>query len=116
MFILSISIFEIFLNIKLDYNKFINKIASTTLGIYLIHDGILQNYIWKDIFKTTEYLNKNNPVLYILITTFTIFIIGAIIDLIRQFIEKRTLKKFLESNLYNKISTKLSNISARILE
>ena len=77
--------------------------ASTTLGIYLIHDGILQNYIWKNIFKTSEYLNKSNPVLHILITTITIFIIGAIIDLIRQFIEKHTLKKFLNSNSYNKI-------------
>ena len=36
---LAISIFIYFMRINISYNKFINTIASTTLGVYLIHDN-----------------------------------------------------------------------------
>ena len=56
MLILSISVFYIFLNIKMKHIKIINIFASTTLGIYMLHDGILLRYIWDVIFKTKEHL------------------------------------------------------------
>ena len=98
MFLLSVSIFEIFLNIKMKSIKIVNIIASTTLGIYMIHDGILQRYIWDTIFKTTEHLSNNSwkIIIDIMIATIIIFIVGTIIDLIRQFIEKITIKKILD--------------------
>ena len=59
MFLLSVCIFEIFLNIKIGSIKVINKMASTTLGIYMIHDGELQRYIWDTIFKSKEHLSSS---------------------------------------------------------
>lgn len=108
MIILSIAIFEIFLKIKLEYNKFINLIASTTLGIYMLHDGPLRVYIISILFKANEKLNGSHPITSIFISTIIIFAVGIIIDLIRQFIEKFTVNKFLESKCFEKIK-KCSN-------
>ena len=43
---LSISIFMIFKNINVKSNVIINKIASTTLGVYLLHEGPIEN-VWR---------------------------------------------------------------------
>lgn len=116
MFIFSISIFEIFLKIDVGSIKIINKIASTTLGIYIMHDGVLNPYIWQVIFKTFQHLHGNFPIIHILSASIMIFCVGLIIDLIRQFIEKITIKKFLDSNISQKISKKLENCGNKILD
>ncbi len=104
MFLLSVSVFEIFLNIKIKCIKIINIMASTTLGIYMIHDGILNRYIWDTIFKTNEHLSNNSwtIILHIISTAIIIFVFGMIIDLVRQFLEKITIKKILNSKMLDK--------------
>ena len=62
-----------------------------------MHDGNLSGFIWNDIFKVKESLSNNYSILYILGSTFIIFIVGAIIDLVRQFIEKYTVNKILDA-------------------
>lgn len=116
MLLLSVSVFMIFLDIKINYSKIINRVASTTLGIYMLHDGVLNKYIWNNIFRAKEHLNSKFSILYILISAITIYICGMIIDLIRQFIEKHTVNKFLDSKIYNKISSKCKEILELILK
>ena len=106
MIILSIAIFELFLNFKIKNNKLINLLASTTLGIYMLHDGPLANILWKKVFKSLNCLNSKYAIIYIIVHTFIIFIVGSLIDLIRQLIEKNTLDKFLNSKLSKKIENK----------
>lgn len=115
MLILSVSIFEIFLNIKLNYNKIINALASTTLAIYMMHDGVLRKYLWTSIFKTKEHLGSKYSIIYIIATSICIFCIGAIIDLIRQLFEKITIKRFLDSNIYLKMTNKLKKAGNKLL-
>lgn len=91
---LSISIFLIFFNLKIKNNIIVNKIASTTFGIYLLHDGILWSVLWKKVLKSEFYLNSENSVYFILISTIIIFIMGVIFDLLRQEIELLVIKKF----------------------
>lgn len=109
MILLSISIFNIFANLKIKENIFINKLASTTLGIYLLHDGILANWLWKTVFKTKVY--QNSPILffYIIGCGITVFIVGACIDLIRQLIEKNTVKRIIDSNTFDKLFRERKN-------
>ena len=115
-FLLSISIFSIFLKIKIKNNVIINTLASTTLGIYILHEGLLSKYIWNDVFKTQNYATSNFLILHILFTTAVIFIVGAIIDLIRQFIEKNTVNKFLDSKVSTKISNKFNKLMTKIYD
>jgi len=47
----SISIFHFFKNLNIKNNKFINFIASTTFGCYLIHDNTVNRpFLWKNLF------------------------------------------------------------------
>ncbi|MDO4963491.1 MAG: acyltransferase family protein [bacterium] len=94
MIILSICVFNMFLKINIK-SKIINIISSTTLGIYLIHDGPLSKLIWDTLFKTKYYINSDYPIINILFASFTILIICVLIDLIRQSLEDITINKLL---------------------
>lgn len=116
MLIVSVSIFEIFLKMKIKSNKIINKIASTTLCVYILHDGVLNTYIWEEIFKTKEHLNGQYPIIHILTATVIIFVAGMIVDIIRQFIEKYTVTKVLNSKFYEKRSNQVSKLISKFLD
>lgn len=114
MLLLSVGIFEMFANFKIKNNKFINLMASTTLGIYVLHDGILQNYLWNVLFKTNASLNTNYFLVHIILATFIIFIAGSIIDLLRQLLEKITVNKLLNSKLYEKVENKIEKMFLKV--
>lgn len=114
MFLLSISIFKIFLDIDIKNNRIINKIASTTLGIYIIHDSLLNKYIFYNIFKSNTYENSKFLILNIIYATFVIFVVCVIIDLIRQLIEKYIVKKILESKTIDRFSNKINKLGEQI--
>lgn len=96
MVILSVSVFHIFLNINIKSNKIINKLASTTLAIYMIHDGALSGYLWNNIFKSGVHLQSKYLIFHIVAATIIIFLVGAIIDLVRQLLEKYSVKIILD--------------------
>ncbi len=116
MYVLSVAVFELFLKIEIGSIKIINKLASTTLGIYIIHDGILNSYIWEKIFKTKEHLQGSNLILDILVAAIIIFLIGAIIDLVRQILEKNIVKRIIDSKFSQKVTNKLSKLGTKIIE
>lgn len=104
----SISLFMTFININIKNNKIINKIASTTFGVFLIHDHyLIRPILWVDIFKNVSYQNTFLIIPYSILVTIIVFVICSIIDLIRQYtIEKAYLKIIDKSikNIENKIS------------
>ncbi len=112
--LLSVSLFELFVNFNIGCNKMINKISSTTLGIYMLHDGKFASYLWVNIFHTKSVLSSKYPILGIIGAVIIIFIFGIIIDLVRQGLENHILKKYLNSHkmdiLLNKIIYKCNQI------
>ena len=103
----SIFIFMSFKNIKIFYNKNINKIASTTLGIYLIHENMfIRPIIWKDIFKCNAYINSQYLILNAIISIISVFIICIIIDILRQATIGRFINKVVEYSI-NKYRDKI---------
>lgn len=116
MLILSISLFKFFTNLKPFNNTLINKISSTTLGIYLLHDGSFTQYMWKNIFKTDIYIYKPTFLLHILIATISIFVVGMIIDFIRQLLEKHIIKRILELKIWNKLYIQLKEETLEIID
>lgn len=98
----SILYFLIFKNLKISSN-FINKIASCTIGIYMIHDNeFIRNILYKNIFNLSS--NYNNTLLYkvpyYVIITFTICLL---FELVRKFIFKKLKKtkviQYIEENM-----------------
>lgn len=82
----SIAVFYLFKSLDIGSNSFINSVASTTFGVYLIHDsGLWRKLIWYQLFKvdTVLFLSKWFPVISIFVIII-VFFTCSIIDLIRQ--------------------------------
>lgn len=97
---LSISLFLCFRFLKLKPLKAVNLLASTTFGIYLLHDGQLNFYMWQVLFKSTEYTFSNKLIFFIPLCVLLIFVTGACVDLLRQLLFR----------LISRLSGKLSPI------
>lgn len=84
--------FRLFASLKIKSHVFINKIASATFGVYLIHDsGFGSSIIWNHILKVSEvqFASKYFP-LFALLDILIVFSSCVLIDLLRQkFIEPR---------------------------
>lgn len=102
--LISIGIFMLFINFKDFKSIIINSIASSTFGIYLLHDNFLvRDFIWKKLHIEDFMVEKHFWIREILLVL-TIFVIGLVIDKLRQIcIEKPIFK------LWNRIETKNKN-------
>ena len=82
---LSMGIFGLFLHIRIPYNRAINIIASTALGIYLLSENRqLSEWIWFEALRVSDHSTDPNLILYILGATAVIFTVCVPIDLLRQ--------------------------------
>lgn len=83
---IAVSIFLLFNNFNIRNNKTINSIASSVLGIYLIHENVyVRTVIWQQILPNVNYYYKS-PMVFIMFAIFkvlAVFILCLIIDKIR---------------------------------
>lgn len=94
----AVFIFIYFLSMKPRYNGIINRIASTTFGVYLIHtDFSLKNFIYQDILHCNKYYQSSLFIIHFVISVIIMFVIGMIIDALRQFLWKITIDKWLKN-------------------
>lgn len=81
---LSIGLFLVFKNINIKFNKYINILASCTLGIYFIHDSrYISPYLWKYV----GLINIDGPIMmfiYGIIVSTLVLLLCAFIDLLKQ--------------------------------
>lgn len=84
----SFLLFMVFARIKMPCIGAVNAIASTTLGIYLLHDGALQNRIWNVIFDGSQFVDSPLMALVVLGEAAAVFAVGAAIDLVRKIPER----------------------------
>ena len=83
--LIAIFIFHIFKNIKIK-SKLINYIASSVLGVYLIHDNaFVRNWIWKVFLPNVNFLSLNTLlyILFIFAKVAIVFLVSVTIDKIR---------------------------------
>ena len=92
--LLGIGVFIIFLKAKITYHPWINAVASTTFGIYLLHDNkLFLHYMWDNVLATYQYYDSILLPLYAVLVVVLIFVIGMIVDYVRlDFIEKPVMK------------------------
>lgn len=90
--VLAVLLMMLICGLEIKTNRVINFVASTTFGIYLLHDSpIIRPVLWNEIVKADTVLFKMPAFpLVCLIVVLTIFICGLLIDALRQyFFEKR---------------------------
>ena len=92
--LLGIGVFIIFLKAKITYHPWINAVASTIFGIYLLHDNkLFLHYMWDNVLATYQYYDSILLPLYAVLVVVLIFVIGMIVDYVRlDFIEKPVMK------------------------
>ena len=89
LFVTAISLFLFFKNIKINYNKLINRIASVSFGVYLFHDNIFfREILWEEIFVMNSYANIFSYFITGVGTVIIVYLIGRLIDWFRQVISK----------------------------
>lgn len=99
----SISLFLFFKEVNIQ-NNLINKIASFTLGVYLIHD---HEYVRQKIYTVlgyNNYLTSNKFFIYTLITVVVIYITSLIIEFIREYMFSYIVKCKVLKHIYNKFT------------
>lgn len=108
IFISSIVLFLFFKEIKIK-SKFINKLSSLTLGVYLIHDhGYIRKFIYNAL-GYDNYFNTSMFILYTLIVIGIIYISSSIVEYLRQ-----VLFNYLPKPKYEFIYGVKDNINYRI--
>lgn len=86
-----IALFCFFNRLNIKHSRFINAVSSTTFGIYLMHESVLRDCIWNDVFHCldVQYVSPFFPLLA-LGSCVLLFSVLSLLDYARQrFLEKR---------------------------
>lgn len=108
----SVSIFMIFKNLKIKYNKHINNIAKTTFGVLLIHGNSdeMRQFLWKDFLNNMSFYNSEKLILHAVFAVLGVYVICVIIDLLRiKFVEIPLLEVLKKRGITEKVN-QLQNI------
>lgn len=108
----SVCMFLYFKNLNVKYHKWINTIATTTFGIFLIHTNgdFMRQWLWKDVLNNVGMYDHDLMVIHAVASVIVIFVICAVIDHFRI--------KWLEDPLFNYLNKKncLVNITKVVKE
>ncbi len=83
---IAVGLFVLLGSESVPYNRFINTIASTTFGIYLIHDnGYVGKLLWIDILHMNQLKYSTlQSILYVFICVIMIFMVCSLLEIIRK--------------------------------
>ena len=88
------SLFFLFNSFNVPTIPWVNKVASTTFGILLIHDhNFLRISFWTQLLHVQDWHYSSNFILYLIITTIFVFTVCGIIDWLRQVLLERPIFK-----------------------
>ena len=80
----SVSLFQAVIHSKPFYNKHINTIAGSMVGIFLLHPSLLQQVIWGKIWPNSNYFHSPWLPLHMLVKVTAVFTVCLAIDLLRR--------------------------------
>ena len=105
----SIAYFLFFGTLVIKNNRFINKCASLTLGVYLIHDNdFIRRYLYKALKISDATIKSYKFIIYLFVVAFIIYVSCSIIEFMRQcvfkFIYERKISKTIRSKYYSYIN------------
>lgn len=109
-------IFSLFARLNVRSNRFINTVAATTFGVYLIHDSSVgRDWIWNSVLKVSDvqFFSPYFPLIAVA-DIFGVFIACSVIDYLRlRFIEPKLMHY--AKNLTNRFSQKYMQIQAHLI-
>lgn len=109
----SVFSFIFFKNLKIPYNKVINRLAAPIFGILLIHahSDTMRRLIWQDIFHCPKYYDSPYLILHAVGTVVAVYLVCWALDSLRiRFIEKPLFGRLKTSKWLLKIEEKMVDI------
>jgi hypothetical protein len=108
---LSVFLFLSFMHINIQ-SKFINRCASTTFGVYLLHENaVVTFWLWNGIFAIQNYVNTVWFVPVSIASVIITFVVCAVIDYLRQILVEPLFMKVMKTP---KISNCLMSIDDKM--
>ena len=96
-------------------NRAINRLAGTTLGIYLIHDNnTVRPYLWKALLKNQAFYDTNYLLLHAVCSIVGVFLVCSMIDLLRQVTIEKMFLRVVDRHLQG-IEDRFSHMYDRLL-
>ena len=87
---MSVSLFMAFVTMKMNHHRWVNVVASTTFGVYLIHGHALSRpLLWHDVFGNAQYRDSLFLIPYSIVVVIVVYVSCAAIDLVRQKVFER---------------------------
>ena len=84
-FLSAFCLFMFFERSTMSNHKWINRIASATFGVYLIHENeFVRSFLWGYVFRNTSVQNSMLLIPYSIAAVGAVFVVCVLIDLIRQ--------------------------------
>ncbi|MCQ2455381.1 MAG: acyltransferase [Clostridia bacterium] len=93
--------FLFFKNLEIKQSRFINAVASTTFGVFLIHasSNLMRKWLWEDVLNNVGVYSSKYMPIHAVCSVMGIFIVCSAIDYLRiKFIEKPAFK-FINSKI-----------------
>lgn len=101
-FFSGLSCFLFFKNLSFPHSLCVNRIASTTFGVLLIHanSDAMRNFLWRGLLKVSGAFNLPLPllVLHAFLSMIAVFVACSAIDLIRQILIEKPFASWVGSN------------------
>lgn len=70
---------------QIGHIKWINFLATGTLGIYLFHENVfISDILWNNLFNNIEYIGSYAIVIHIMVAIVFVFLTGSVIDVLRR--------------------------------
>ena len=97
----SVSMFLFFKDMKLPHYAWLNKIATATFGVLLIHanSDAMRQWLWGDVLKNVSYFTSSYLWLHALLSVIMVYVVCVIIDLLRiKYVEQPLFRFFKKKN------------------
>lgn len=91
--LVGVSAFLVFRNLKIGYHKWINTIAATVFGVFLLHtagEG-MRFLLWDRLFGLARHytLPTGSLILYLAFVALTVFFVASCIDMLRRYVSRK---------------------------
>ncbi len=114
--LVSVSLFRWVIGSTAFYSRWINQVAKSVLGIYLLHQNpLLLQVIWYKISPDINYIHSDMLPLHCLIKCLLVFAGCLVVDQIRLATADKAFRRFLDSH-WDTIKGKLKSIAVRFIE
>ena len=96
---LAVSLFMIAANTKLTCIPWVNRLATSVLGVYLIHENpLVRPLLWKDVLPNSEFLEEPYFVFFFFLKVLCVYASCLVIDQLRLYLWGKIVEKWVDKH------------------